>query len=663
MAVAGPHASRLHSNSKFWIAVLGICALTWIGLASPARAAATDSYSAPTFAVGDNPGGVAFTPDGSKAVVVTADPDLFEGRLSIIDAATHSTIASVPAGVSPNGVAVSPDGDQAFVASMGNATNGGQVSVVNLTDGTLTKQVSEGSVWDVAYSPDGSKVFEVVPEFGSDHGHVQVIDPHTLGSSSAIYVGQQPESLVFSPDGTKAFVVNSGDGIHSGSVSVIDVAAEAVSATIPVGVQASSIAISADGSTLFVANYGDGVHEGTVSVIDVASNTVTNTVNGLGIGPGAIKVTPDGSQAYVLGEADGTVSVIDVATLTVSHRFSVGGQPWNLAFSPDGSEAWVTIDGTDQQITGSVAVIDTAIAGWSPTVRRISGADRYSTSVAVSQAAYPTSASTVFVATGMNFPDALSAAAAAAHEDGPLLLTAPGELPDVVKTEIERLRPSRIVVVGGPSAVSESVLSSLRSLAATVTRVSGSDRYATSRAIVDKFFGSSITKTYVATGLNFPDALSASAAAGAHGVPVLLVNGASTTLDPSARQFLVDHGTNSYTIVGGPNAVSVGVETALSVLGATVRLSGATRYETSELINRDAFEHPDAAYFATGLQFPDALSGAVLAAESDAPLYVVLPSCVPSNSEHDLAVSRAANATLIGGTSALEDSVLRMTNC
>src|SRR6185437_7751920 len=88
--------------------------------------------------------------------------------------------------------------------------------------------------------------------------------------------------------------------------------------------------------------------------------------------------------------------------------------------------------------------------------QRIAGADRFATSVAIAKAAYPTTAPTVYVATGLNYPDALSAAPAAAHAGGPLLLTS-WTLPDSVRQEIQSLQPSNIVIVGGLNVVPQVV--------------------------------------------------------------------------------------------------------------------------------------------------------------------------------------------------------------
>jgi putative cell wall-binding protein len=87
-------------------------------------------------------------------------------------------------------------------------------------------------------------------------------------------------------------------------------------------------------------------------------------------------------------------------------------------------------------------------------VRRLSGEDRYATGAAVSADAFP-SASTAFLATGSDFPDALGAAPAAAGRGAPILLASEGCVTEEVAEEIARLGVERVVVVGGTNAVSD----------------------------------------------------------------------------------------------------------------------------------------------------------------------------------------------------------------
>ncbi|MGH1547825.1 cell wall-binding repeat-containing protein [Leifsonia poae] len=299
--------------------------------------------------------------------------------------------------------------------------------------------------------------------------------------------------------------------------------------------------------------------------------------------------------------------------------------------------------------------------------QRIAGSDRFDTSVKIAQQAYPTTADTVYVATGLNYPDALSAGPAAAKEGGPLLLVA-YTLSDAVRNEILSLHPKTIRIVGGVNVVPPAIESALvavgKQVGATVTRIAGSDRFETSRRIATTAFGASIPTAFVATAMNFPDALAAGAAAGASGAPVLLVNGGASSIDPVTTAYLASRGTKKVTVVGGVNVVSPGVLSGLGINGVTVtRLSGSDRFETAEQVGRASFPTFTTAYLASGLGFPDALAGSALAAVKGAPLFTTNGGCVPRSVLSDLSAQKAQRVFLLGGTAVLGSSLNSLTAC
>jgi putative cell wall-binding protein len=106
---------------------------------------------------------------------------------------------------------------------------------------------------------------------------------------------------------------------------------------------------------------------------------------------------------------------------------------------------------------------------------------------------------------------------------GPVLLTHPGSLPGSTRDELVRLRSQTVYLLGGTAAVSEAVRQSIQQATGkSVVRLAGADRYATAVAVSKAFF-SGPRSVYLATGANFPDALSAVPAAGRLGSPLLLV--------------------------------------------------------------------------------------------------------------------------------------------
>lgn len=330
-----------------------------------------------------------------------------------------------------------------------------------------------------------------------------------------------------------------------------------------------------------------------------------------------------------------------------------------------------TLTGEPYTFSTPVTATITLVATWTELVApepttRLFGADRYATAVRVSEVVFADGASTVFIATGTGFADALSAAPAAASVNAPLLLTPPSSLPSSVRKELIRLDPTTIVIVGGPGAVSRAVEAALRSLpgAPAVERLEGADRFATSRAIASTYFASA-TDVFLATGRNFPDALAAGPAAAHRGAPVILVDGGQPRIDAGTIALIDALGASVITIAGGTGAVSIGIENQLDARpGLTVeRLSGANRYATAVVINDAVFGASPTIYVATGLGFADALAGGAAAASSGAPLYITTPGCVPRDVLDSMQRRSSPTVIFLGGPSVLSSAVELLRPC
>jgi putative cell wall-binding protein len=268
----------------------------------------------------------------------------------------------------------------------------------------------------------------------------------------------------------------------------------------------------------------------------------------------------------------------------------------------------------------------------------------------------------VYIASGLDFADALAAAPAAAHQGGPLLLTTRSTLPGATLTELRRLAPLSIVVVGGGGAISGSVETALDAIAPT-SRIGGADRFETSRLIADHAFDS-VAAAYLATGLDFPDGLSAGAAAGAQHVPVLLVDGKAGQVDAATLATLDALNATEVRIAGGTAVVSAGVASSLAAASLAVkRYGGADRYATSVALNQAVFGMRANAFVATGAVFADALSGAAAAGAAGDPLYLAKPWCMPSPVRSALMAHGATSLTLLGGPGALNDNVAYLRLC
>ncbi len=324
-----------------------------------------------------------------------------------------------------------------------------------------------------------------------------------------------------------------------------------------------------------------------------------------------------------------------------------------------GASTTVTVGGGE-----NVAGVDGNLGPAGIGIARIEGADRFDVSARIAELYDPAVTDTAFVTNGLNFPDALSAGPAAASLGAPVLLVSPTSIPASVASVLDDLGLTTIYVIGGPASVSPSVVSQLGAYADTVTRISGADRYEASRNVAREFWGES-SGAYMATGVNFPDALAAGPAASLYQYPIVLENGQSTTLSAGTKDLLGDLGVTRVTIAGGPNSFSSALESGLASAAGIPEVHrswGADRYSAGQAIN-EAFRLADTVFLATGLKFPDALAGAALAGASGAPLYLVQPDCVPVGVLQDIVRRFPAQIILLGGPATLSYNVEQLVPC
>lgn len=282
---------------------------------------------------------------------------------------------------------------------------------------------------------------------------------------------------------------------------------------------------------------------------------------------------------------------------------------------------------------------------------RVLGNDRYSTGAEAAKVSFPatmtavasngttktvsTTVSTLVVASGANWPDALGGAALAGAVHGPLLLTAPTSLPAATREQIARLKPATVYVLGGTASVSNGVIKDIASLGPNVVRIGASNRYDEAAAVarvamaVSRATTTAVDTAYIATGKTFPDALAVSPIAAKTGRPVLLTE--PGRLSAGAAATIRDLGIKHVVILGGTASVSGAVEQSLRATGATVeRIAASNRYNTALAIA----EHGEQlgvglgwenVGIASGAVFPDALSGGCAQGQS-ASLLVLTPS-------------------------------------
>lgn len=166
-------------------------------------------------------------------------------------------------------------------------------------------------------------------------------------------------------------------------------------------------------------------------------------------------------------------------------------------------------------------------------VERISGADRFEVAARIAERV---GGDRAFVVEGANadpargWPDAVSAGSVAARAGAPILFVTRDLLPRPTARALDGM--GEVTVVGGTVAVSEAVFRRIRGTGVDlVTRVAGTDRYETSTRLADVAVAgdSDSDNVWLATGRNWPDALSAGPAVAALGKVLVLVDGSDRT--------------------------------------------------------------------------------------------------------------------------------------
>ncbi len=292
-------------------------------------------------------------------------------------------------------------------------------------------------------------------------------------------------------------------------------------------------------------------------------------------------------------------------------------------------------------------------------VQRIYGTDAIGTSIAVSQAEFPNpgSAAAVVLARSDFFSDALAGGPLAAQMGGPLLIT-PGapissSLDPRVQAEIQRVLPvgDTVYILGGNLALSPNIDATLKGLGYKVVREAGADEYGTAVDIAEQL--GNPTTIFEATGLNFPDALSAVPAAIEQHGAILLTDGSSQSLETYA--YIVEHTGDTRYAIGGPLAAAGADQGATPVYGQD-------EFGTSAAVASTFFPHATVFGAATGVGFSDALSGGVFMGEPgiQGPMLLVEPSTPlpPSILSYLAGNTQLANGYLFGGPLAVGDDVL-----
>jgi len=306
--------------------------------------------------------------------------------------------------------------------------------------------------------------------------------------------------------------------------------------------------------------------------------------------------------------------------------------------------------------TASFLINYTAYAQDSVSGERIAGMDRYQTCINISKAGWPVSSPSgvAVIATGKDFPDALSAAPLAKKYNAPILLVGSDTLDPALSSELTRLIVKKVYIVGGTGVVSQEIENKLGDMGIETVRLFGQDRYETSAAVANEIGTSS--KIVVATGEDFPDALSIAPWAASNGAPILLTQ--PDNLPPVIEEYIKKNSISNSYVIGGTGVVS---ENVMSMLPNPQRISGQDRFATNAAVLYKFNNEFDLSkiYIATGHDFPDALSGSALAALTKSPIILSNDGPLPTTKSYvDSNISRVNEVYILGGEGVVSNSAV-----
>lgn len=297
----------------------------------------------------------------------------------------------------------------------------------------------------------------------------------------------------------------------------------------------------------------------------------------------------------------------------------------------------------------------------------------------------------IIVARSDDYPDALAAAPLADVLDAPILLNPTDALDADVSAEIKRLaalaghggRHANVTVhlLGGTNALSHAVENAIDALPNVdrTLRYQGIDRYQTAVNIAEvtvDHYGlesgadGNDVNVFLTTGVNFPDALAAGAAAANNDGVVLLTRGTELDRRGFTEQFLVDLETwvdDARWDINTSENFAVGGPSATAAADFDIRLAdqwvGADRYETATLTARDVFnldpKGTDNFAVVSGTGFADALVASGYIANLDGPLLLTRPTALtPVTAEYlEDVVQNGDRIFTFGGPDALRLAV------
>ncbi len=306
---------------------------------------------------------------------------------------------------------------------------------------------------------------------------------------------------------------------------------------------------------------------------------------------------------------------------------------------------------------------------------RVAGTDRVVTAIKLMNATSKHWGKTVIIARSDIFPDALSAAPLADVLDAPILVSKPGSSIDSrVLDAIQRRHFDTVLLLGGTGVFTEAARAQLEKMGLDVERQRGIDRYETAVGIAKRtaralafrhaaegFTWDKTVNVYLATGLDFPDALAAGAAAADNDGVVLLTAG--SRMNASTYEFLknewklLPEWANHIEIhtVGG--AAEKAAKSSIEDIVDTN--TGANRYATAVMLANKYQHRIEKIAVASGENHADGVVAGGWIANHDGPLLLTANASLPTVVSNYLFkfADGGTDVVVVGGTGSVSRNV------
>ncbi|MCC0783084.1 N-acetylmuramoyl-L-alanine amidase [Clostridioides sp. ES-S-0108-01] len=289
-------------------------------------------------------------------------------------------------------------------------------------------------------------------------------------------------------------------------------------------------------------------------------------------------------------------------------------------------------------------------------ITELTGSDRYETAVKISKEGWKNGSDKVIVISGDVSIDGIISTPLATTYNAPILLVEKNNVPVSVKSELKRLNPKDVIIVGNENSISKTTANQIKSVVnASQTRLSGSNRYETSLLIakeIDK--NHDVDKVYITNANGGEvDALTIAAKAGQDKQPIILTDKNSIT--DNTYKWLENEDLQKAYFIGGPQMISTNIINKVNDITkesvTNNRVYGADRHETNANVIKKFYteDELEAVLVAKSDVLVDALAAGPLAANLKSPILITPKTYVSAYHKDNLESKSANKVYKIGG--------------